>query len=791
MFPKLSIALFLFFAVYTASGQTTVRGRVISSPDKMPVPGAGLYLLAPDSSATFLAMSDSLGRFEFRSAAGTTIKIRISARGFQNLIVDVPTDKSVVDLPPLLLEQSTTLLNAVVITAAPISQSAAGNVLIRVATNRSLTATQNFLETLKRIPGISVNGENSISMAGGVQPEVFINGRPLQLSGAELISYLQGLSPERVQSVELITNPSARYDGEYKAILDIRLKREYELGWAASYTGQLDQNRYRANYQHINLNLKAGGLQGFAAFNYAGGRTIYRYAAFQHLANTDFQTTRMDQANGQQNLNLQTGLEYAINEKSNIGAVLRYYRPLNQRERDGSIYSRMTSGATAFHYINTNPVAFRQENLGLNVYYNLLIKNFRLDILAGRLRVENNQDDDFLNTDAASGLALDHWKSDLSNRFLIYSGQLDVSQKIQDWKIEAGAKLVSSASSNSLRFDLAAFPDGPLLFDPSRSSAFNYDEQVKAAYLSLSRSLGKFSISAGFRAEHTRSLANTLTLDSIRQNQYVKWLPSLHASYTISADQDLSVSYSSRLTRPNFSQLNPFRSYFSVLNYWIGNPYLLPAMRNQFRASYRYKQLLVEGNFGSEKDVLGRYPLYDAASGELAYLGTNFPRSRFANMTVSFPLSFRPWWQLNYQFTGNYNKETIRYLSEEISVGVYHFVTRLSQTFSLPKTISVNLLANYNSRTGNSLYVIRQAYNIDLAVEKKWLGGKLTTKIGALDIFDTNHQYLIFRRKDLINNELHHWFGNQKGQFSLTYNFSPKPYKARKQITSEEESRVR
>ncbi len=792
MFRKLLIIIPLLCCGLAATCQTTVRGTVKNASDQRPVAAASLYLLsALDGTSHFLTQPDSLGKFEFKLTEKAKAVVSIRALGHQSLTISISPDSALVQLQ-LFMDPVSTQLNQVVITSASTGMTASGNTMVQVGNNKSFTTTQNFLETLKRIPGIIVNGENAISMASGVQPEVFINGRPLQLSGTELISYLQGLSPEKVQSVELISNPSARYDGEYKAILDIRLKRQNELGWAASYTGQVDQNQYTAHYQNLNLNLNRGKLQGFANFNFAGGSTIYRYAAFQHLPNTNFQTTRMLQGNAQQNFGLQTGLDYIPNERNSFGAVLRYYNPLNERKRDGSILSLARgSEETVFHYLNTNPLEYSQRNLALNLSYKLNLKNFQMDILAGRLSVANNQNDDFLNTDAHSGIQLDHWKSDLANRFRIYSGQVDISRRIGEWKTEAGVKLVSSVSSNALRFDVAQKPGGPLLFDARRSNEFQYSEQVQAAYLSFFRSMGKFTISGGLRAEHTRSLSNSITLDSVATSSYLKWLPSISTSYRISTDQDLSLSYSSRLTRPNFSQLNPFRSYFSVLNYWIGNPYLLPSTRNQFKVNYRYKQLLVESSFGTERDVLGRYPMYDRTINEIAFMGANFPKSRFANIIIGFPINIRPWWQLNYQFSGYYFKETVPYLNEVISIGVYNYVTRLNQTFSLPKDISVNLLVNYGSRSGNSLYIIRQAYNFDLGIQKKWLKGKMTTKIGALDIFDTSRQYLVFRRKDLIDNEFYHWFGNQKAQFSLSYNFGSKPYNARKQSASEEESRVR
>lgn len=775
-----------------AFSQTAVRGTIRNSETQKPVSSANIYLVS-EADSRFLAVTDSLGRFHFEVDDKTKITIRITSVGYESSTVTVELDSSLVALDTLYLRPGFTFLDEVVVKSGSTTMTTrTGNTVVRVVDNKELTTTQNFMETLKRIPGLIVDGENAILMGNGVPPEVFIDGRPLHLSGMELISYLQGLSPERVLSVELITNPSARYDGEFKAIIDIKLKKESDTGWAASYTGQVDQNEYTSTFQNLNLTVDRSKLHAFATLNYAGGNTIYRYAAFQHLPNTNFMTTRLDQVSGLNNYNLQAGLEYTVRDKSKFGALLRYYHPTFDRDRTGSILTADRSREdTVFHYLNTNPLHFEQRNLGVTLNYGLKLENFQMDLLANRLYVQNSQNDDFLNSDARNGMRLDYWESDLRNRFLINSFQADITREFDDWKLEGGFKAVNSNSDNQLRFDTWDEANGSLSFDTTRSNVFEYSERINAAYLAFSGNVGKIALNAGLRAEHTHAVSNSITLDSVVTNSYLNWLPSISARYGIANHQDITLSFSSRVTRPNFTELNPFRFYFSVFNYRVGNPYLLPARRNQFKINHRFKQLLIETNFGIERDVLGRYPMYDSVTNEMAFLGTNFPRNKFANIVLNFPHEIRPWWQMSYQFSGYYNKEETPYLDEIFNLDVYNYVTRLNQTFSLPKNTVLNLLVNYQSSAGYSLYIIEPMHNVDLSVQKTWLQGKLNAKLAFLDLFDTYRQYLIFRRKDIINNELSHWFGMRKAQFSITYNVGNTTSKARSQTVSDEESRVR
>lgn len=790
----MKLFLLFLFGTVTAFSQTSIRGIVSNTENREPLSSAYIYRVsAADSSIRLLTITDSLGRFQLELQDTSQVTLRIAAVGFESRTIVLQPGQASIELDPIYLSPGTTLLDAVVVrSAVPSFTSSAGNTVFRIAANPELSTTPNVMETLKRIPGLMVSGENAILMTNGVSPEVFIDGKPLHLNGPELVSYLQGLSPERVLSVELITNPPARYDGEFKAIIDIRLKKTTRTGWTAGYSGQLEQNELTGTYQNLNLALNRHPLQVFATFNYAGGKTIYRYAAFQHLPDTRFMTTRLYQANGQNNYNLQTGLEYAIDSKNNLRALVRYYRPDNDRERRGDILTlAQNKKDTAFHYLNTNPLHYEQKNLALTLDYALKLKNFQLDLLANRLAVRNAQNDDFLNTNAADGSRIDYWESDLKNRFLIHSLQADLSQKLKNWTVEGGIKTVNSVSANHLRFDVWNPGSESLIYDPARSNVFQYTEKIRAFYLAFTGTWEKLTLNGGLRTEHTRSVSQSVSLDSVVHNRYTKWLPSLSAVYTINPHQDITFSFSGRLTRPNFTQLNPFRFYFSVFNYWIGNPYLLPAARTQLAVSYRYRQFRIEAHLGKERDVLARYPMYDSLTNEMAFLGANFPQKNFANVVISFPVTITPWWKLSYQFSGYYNKEKTPYLNEVFDLNVYNYVTRLNQTFSLPRNTVLNLLVNYESQTGNSLYIIRPMHNIDLSVQKTWIQGNLSVKLAFLDIFDTYRQYLVFRRKDIINNEFYHWWGARKAQLTLTYNLGNSRFNTHRPTVTDEEARTR
>jgi hypothetical protein len=186
-----------------------------------------------------------------------------------------------------------------------------------------------------------------------------------------------------------------------------------------------------------------------------------------------------------------------------------------------------------------------------------------------------------------------------------------------------------------------------------------------------------------------------------------------------------------------------------------------------------------------------RYPLYDPETNVLEYLGTNLPYRNFAALEMSFPIKITKWWNINSQLTGYYNYEFRPYLDEVFALKIYNYEVRLNQVFSLPKRYTINIFANYESKTGNSLYIIKPRYTIDLSVQKLWFDNKLNTKISYNNIFNSYDQRLQFRHRQIMDNQFTHWWDTRKLLFSLSYNFGSSKYQAKEIQKTEEENRTR
>jgi hypothetical protein len=666
-----------------------------------------------------------------------------------------------------------------------------GNIVMNVSGNKDFKTSTNILEVLRKTPGVTVDSEDGIFVGGRTSPAIFINGKPVVMSNQELQSYLRSLSPEMVESLEVNTNPSSKYDAEFKGIIDIKLKKNTNLGWIGNYIGNTSINTFNYKENSLNLSYNTEKISYNVQLGYNNGISTYRYNALQRLANTNVMRTQTYQKDDTEIYTVQMGIDYKLNDKNRFGINVRSNFRDSDRIRLGSLYTtNKDETQLVFNTESKNPSNYFQDNYGITTDYSFQYKNFKLNFLGNYLSVKNKQQDDFINSDKPTSQLLSYWKSDLLNKISIYTGQIDVSQKIKDATFEAGVKLSDTKTNNMIRYDTLSV-NQQFVFDPTRSNQFSYKEKIVAGYLAYSQKFNKLQINAGLRFENTQSISNAVTVDSVVSRNYLKWLPSFSASYAFNKSSELSFSYSRKMTRPVFSQLNPFRFYYSPLNYWIGNPYLQPSFTNQMKATYRYKNWVTAFTMGKETDVMMRYPIYNPETNVLEYLGANLPYRNFAIIETGFPVKITKWWNINTQIAGYYNHEFRPYLDEVFALKIYNYEMRLNQVFSLPKGYTINLFANYESKTGNSLYIIKPRYTVDLSVQKSWFDNKLNTKISFNNIFDSYDQRLEFRHKQIMDNRLTHWWDTQKLIFSLSYNFGSSKYQTKQILKTDEENRAR
>jgi hypothetical protein len=784
----------LLMGIMPLQAQVIVKGKIVDSGNGKGLGYANVSLLSlPDSSLVQGAQADSTGNFGLAvNRTGRFMAVFTSLEyGLQRREVLVGSlAQGAIDLGRIVLLREQKLLDAVVVSGEKRAiQFRDDRTVLRVAGNSFFKTSTNVMDILTRAPGMTVNGDGTLLMSGRNTPVIFINGKPTAMSAEEQQNYLNGLSPELIESIELIANPSSRYDGQYKAIIDIKLKNE-GLGWKGTINSTLRQSMYGYGESSVNLTLGTSKFMYGLRAGYAKGTHAHLYQALQQLANRNWMATRTLNRTAVSDLNVQLSVDYLIRKDQTIGLSWKsYYSDRDRRSVNTLDFSDSTRqrpvGATQ-NITLANP---SQRNNAINLSYDGVWGKNRLNVFGNITQTQNRQLEDIQNRDRYSSDLINYWKTTMKNDILLRTVQVDFSRELPRGSLEVGAKFAFITTDNDLKYDTLS-KDNLFVRDAGRTNRFLYDEYISAGYAVYNYKVKKISLRASVRVEHTYTEANTFTQEPNQKRNYLTWLPGAHFSYTLGAQQQLNFSFTRRMTRPGFAQLNPFRFYLSPLNYWVGNPYLLPSVTSVLNLSYTRKNFNIGVSLGKEEDVMTRYPEYNPVTNELLYLGGNLPYNNFANIEAGYTLTLTKWWKVIQNAGVYYNMTNTPYHGKNYTIHIVDFSLSGSHVFTLPHGITTDLSYQYKSKTGNGLYFIRPIGSLDFGLQKSWLQGKLNSKFNFYDMLNTNIVRFVFREKQIINNRLSHRNWLQRATVSFSYTFGKARQKARQNRTTEEEGRL-
>ncbi|MGX5817880.1 outer membrane beta-barrel protein [Chitinophaga lutea] len=780
MRKRTAIFILLLFGTQVIRAQTTLKGRAIDAATGRGVGFVSVGLLSlPDSALIQGQVADSAGAFTLLAPNDGAYLLQVLTLGYKRYSRELRVNGTEMQLGAVTLIADAGMLREVVIDGErPAIQRLGDRMVVRVEGNRFFAAAASAFDVLRRIPGLDVSADGTLQLSGRTPPTVFVDGKPLHMSPEAQQAYLATLRPDMIASVDVIANPSARYDGEYKAIIDIRLRRDQALGWKGMLSANVQRNAYTMADNNLALSYKTRRFAYTALANYTAGHTVRRYNALQHLASKDILATTTRMITGNNNYNLQLGAAWQLHKDHQLDLNLRQ-GILDRDIRTTNSLDFSSPSAIPISRTNmSNNALPNQRQRTANLFYSGRSGPYTLEGLATWTDIRNRQSEDIRTFEAPDDELRTFWITALRNNVRIFTLQADVSRSFAKGKLVAGAKFASSHTDNDLRYDTLDL-NGKFVVDSGRTNRFQYDERILAGYLGYDRSIRRFSFSLQLRAEHTHSASAALTRD------YVTLLPNLSLTYN-----KLQFSYSRRMTRPTFALLNPFRFYNSPLNYWVGNPYLKASVTDQLQFTYTYGNLNLMLRAGRDHDPMARYPHYDRVTNVLEYLGRNLPSGDFASLEASFPITVTRWWRMQHTFRTGWRRDQTPYLDELFKVDIFESSVSGSQIFTLPAAITFDLSYYYRTRAGDGLYIARSMNSVDLALQKTWLKGKLNTRVLASDILDGFRVRYIFREKRIIDNELQHWFGNRRLGVTVSYSFGSSTHKARQARKTDEENRA-
>lgn len=737
-----SLSSYVFAQTYTVKGTAkTQQNEAVSF--------ATISLHNAIDSTLFKAdIADENGGFKISGVVKGKYFIKISAVGFRAfaspIFEVVDTD---IEFNPFVLTADTQQLKEVkVVASKPLIEVKEDRVIFNVESSISSTGT-NALELMRKSPGVQVDKDENILVKGKTGVRIYIDGRPSPMSGRDLASTLKSMNSADIEAIEIITNPSAKYDAAGDlGIINIRLKKNRKLGTNGNISlGGLFGISPKYN-SSLSLNHRDKKVNLFGTYSYNQGAWHNRTLDDQILNNIMYNKTWRGLWRDTSS-NLKAGADYFINTKNTIGFNLN----ARMSNHNGGGESETLIGRryaivpdSAILYSQTsNPEKNKNLNFNLNYRYADTTGhelNFDVDYGVFNSRGISYQPNryTFVNSDRPSFERNYVTKTPID--IIIKSAKIDYEQPFKKGKLAYGVKLSDVTSDNT--FDFFTKIQNEEIRDVDRSNQFRYTERVYAAYFNYNKSLGKkWNIQAGLRAENTQSLGK---LTSFKQNDldkvdttYLNLFPSGAISYKATDNHSFNLNYSRRINRPSYQNLNPFEYRIDELVYSKGNPFLRPEYANNFKITHIYKGKLTSsfGYWRTKYPVVGLRIPYDES--RTYFISENLDYSEGYNLDLSLNTQLTKWWELNINVNGFHNLWRAKLDNGLI---INNRTTALNgngqSTFKLKNNWTFELSGWYNSPYRRIDYNSAMGM-LDAGVQKKFLKDNATLKVVFSDVLNT------------------------------------------------------
>ncbi len=719
----------------------TISGNVKDSANQ-PVPYANVILRNSNQKLVKAGITDEKGTFLLKDIENNTYQLTISSIGFTSYNKSILFSTLSLELETIVLEQNTESLEEVTVTAKkPIVEVKPDKTVFNVA--ETITSSgNNSLEVLRKAPGVRVDNNDNIVVEGKSGVLIYIDDRQSFLQGDDLTSFLQSLQADEIESIEIITQPSSKYDAAGNAgIINIRLKREKGLGTIGSFSNTLTYGDFLRNNSQIGITTKTKKWTLNANYSNFIGKSTNFINLFRIQGDKIFDA-RSNTENDVTNHNIRTSADYTINKKNTIGISAN----LSHRDASSETNSRtpiIQRNTGVIDSILLAPNNSDNESLNLNTNFNYRYKDtlgrsLLIDLNYGFYQRDrfNNQPNFYVTADG-SPLNQNITEQDTPIDIDIYVAKADYEQKLGKGNLSIGSKLSFVKTDNI--FDFFTIENGIRSLDENRSNTFVYDEVVTAGYINYSFGIKKFKIQAGLRVENTDSKGN-LTSSSQNDNEivernYTDWFPSGGITYQASRNNSLALLYSRRIQRPNYQALNPFEFQLDELSFRRGNPFLQPQYTDNIKLSHTYKYTLTTSlSYSYINDFFAQ--VTEAEGENRNFINTrNVADQEVINLSISYPKKINDWWSVymsGYIFYSNFKATDPSFIPvDQTTYGGY-----AQSTFKLDKGLNLEISGWYSSPSiWGGTYNTDSLGALNIGLQKKW--DNWTVKLTGNDILYT------------------------------------------------------
>lgn len=708
---------------------------------------------AKDSVAVKYTATKADGEYAFEGITPGSFIVKSTYVGHKTSYSDVVelagTDVVVNDV---VMEKSTGSLGGVVVTAKkPMVEIKADKTILNVEGTINATGS-DALELLRKSPGVMVDKDDNLSLSGKTGVQVYIDGRPTPLAGKDLADFLKSLQSSNVEAIEIITNPSAKYEAAGNAgIINIRLKKNKSFGTNGSVNAGWAIGTYPKYNGGLSLNNRNKRTNLFGTYNYNHNKNINSMNFYRTVADTLFDQNNNMLSRGK-NHNYKAGLDYTINKKSTLGFIV-----------SGSISDNemASKSRTPISYIPTNTVVknlyadnsstMSRNNVNVNGNYRYVDtagRELNLDADFAEYHLDNDQmqPNIYYNASGQNELSRVIYNMIAPSNINLYSFKADYEQNFKKGKLGMGGKVGFVNTDNDFR-RFNVFNNGKVL-DTLRSNRFDYEENINALYANYNRPFKGFAIQIGLRAENTNltgtssgrklSGGNYVGYDSTFKRNYTDLFPSFAITFNKNPMSQVGFSFSRRVDRPAYQDLNPFEFKLDEYTFQKGNTNLRPQYTNSFGITHSYKyKLNTRLNYSHVTDIFSQ--LIDTAETSKSFISKqNLATQDIVSLNVSYPFSYKKFSSF-VNVNSSYSKFKANFgPGREVNIDVFSYNLYMQNSIKIGKTWTAELSGFYTSPSiWQGTFESKSMAGIDVGAQKTILKGKGTIKTTFTDVLNT------------------------------------------------------
>ncbi len=789
----------LCFITFGISAQVQITGKVIDKETKLPIEFAEVVLTNENSTTPVGVITSELGAFELKVNSGISYTLQVFYIGEVLYTQEITPEKNI-NLGIIEVENSQQLEEVIVAAKKKLIHRKIDRLVFNVE-NSTKASEGDALEVLKVTPGVRVQNDR-ISMIGKSNLQVMIDDKIVQLSNEDLTNFLKSISSEDIKDIEVITMPPAKYEASGNSgLINIKFKKAKADSWSMLLRGSYRQRTEGGGGVLGNFNYSKNKFSLAASLSYNDrmwhkDQDVETFFTDGRWITTSPFDAEITYTSGRVDMGYQftdkwsSGIQYLYNkftyfqDNTPFTNVLDYNTQQQIRFQSSRTQLDIKSDFNSINYYNIVEL----DSLGKKMVLNMDYFNY-----------ENNNIKFYDGTSVINlpDVVTEYFKGENGNRQKIRNValKLDFDYPLEWATLSFGGKITSSKSTNDISLFNSGLVSTPILQDsPLEFTDFEYKENIQALYASANKKFNdKWQMQLGIRMETTQTKSFSSSLSLQNDYDYVKFFPTVYLANTPNENHTFTLSYSKRIERPGFLELNPNIFFLNPFLSVEGNPFLQPSFIDNLEFSHSYKDLNSKLYYSYEDNAYGQIALPDDNTNITNFTNRNYIKAHRFGINENYIYNRIPWWTSNNSFDLSYSIASFFNIENELPNNK-GFNARISTNNDFILTSNKNLMLNinywYDFPGVDGVFDLESMQSLSLSLHWHLLDKNLKISLKGNDIFKGQ----IERATATVNNifQKERYYNDSRSvQLTVAYKFGNKNLKVKKNTSGSEEEKRR